>query len=191
MRRNSGGFGLLTEGRRLADAPYESRSGGWARSSCSLAHTDEASKAGLLRLLRHLHRRAPDALRLGALACICDSRLGVPTVSLTVSDPGEAGRDLLAPRQAVAELGIDLLDCRAYSAAPDPSARQTGRRRRPRWLYVEPDGDVLPTQGSTASWATCYDIERTSGLASQRVGLRVIRMPWPERDACVDEPLCE
>ncbi len=79
-------------------------------------------------------------------------RLGVPAVSLTVSNPSDAGRELLAAaRQATADLGLDLIwDLPApYSARHpiqlelDQPAEGGGRA----WLYVEPDGDVLPTQG--------------------------------------------
>ncbi len=151
--------GLLTEGRRLADAAYMKslEAAGLDHILLSLAHTDEASKAGLRAALAsdiftavHLTLYGSTALATSILREL--KELGVPAVSLTVSDPGDAGRDLLAAaRQAVAELGIDLIwNLPApYSARHpiqlelDKPVEGGGRA----WLYVEPDGDVLPTQG--------------------------------------------
>lgn len=151
--------GLLTEGRRLADPAFLKalEAAGLDHILLSLASKDEASKAGLRAALAsdiftavHLTLAGPSSTVASTLSEL--KQLGVPAVSLTVSDPGDAGRELLAAaRQSVADLGLDLIwDLPApYSARHpiqleiDKPAEGGGRA----WLYVEPDGDVLPTQG--------------------------------------------
>ena len=151
--------GLLTEGRRLADAAYMKslEAAGLDHILLSLAHTVEASMAGLRAALASDIFTAVHLTLSGSASLVTSmlrelKELGVPAVSLTVSDPGEAGRVLLAAaRQAVADLGIDLIwDLPAPYSARHPiqleldKPLEGGGRA---WLYVEPDGDVLPTQG--------------------------------------------
>ncbi len=151
--------GLITEGRRLADPSYikSLEAAGLDHILLSLASKDGASMAGLHAALAsdiftavHLTLSGSPSEVTAMLREL--KRLGVPAISLTVSSPGDAGRELLAAaRQAAADLGLDLIwDLPApYSARHpiqlelDKPAEGGGRA----WLYVEPDGDVLPTQG--------------------------------------------
>jgi hypothetical protein len=151
--------GLLTEGRRLADAAYlrSLEAAGLDHILLSLALTDEASKAGLRGALAsdiftavHLTLSGSASETISTLREL--KHLGVPAVSLTVSEPGVGGQELLAAaRQTVADLGIDLIwDLPAPYSARHPIQLELdkpmpGGGRA--WLYVEPDGDALPTQG--------------------------------------------
>jgi len=151
--------GLLTEGRRLADTAYlkSLEAAGLDHILLSLAPTKSTSMAGLHAALAsdiftavHLTLSGSPAQ---ARTLLTDLKaLGVPAVSLTVADPGAQGRSTLAEaRQTMAALGLDLIwDLPApYSSRHpiqlelDAPAEGGGRA----WLYVEPDGDVLPTQG--------------------------------------------
>jgi hypothetical protein len=151
--------GLLTEGRRLAKAAYLNslEAAGLDHILISLDPGDKASKAGLLAALAsdiftavHLTLSGSPKKLTAALNEL--KQIGVPAVSLTASDPGNPGRQLLHTcRQVAADLGLDLIwDLPApYSAHHpiqldlDKPALGGGRA----WLYVEPDGDVLPGQG--------------------------------------------
>jgi hypothetical protein len=151
--------GLLTEGRRLADAAYMKslEAAGLDHILLSLAPFDEASKNGLRAALAsdvftavHLTLSGSPSQATAFLREL--KQLGVPAVSLTVTDPGDAGRELLtATRQAVADLGIDLIwDLPAPYSSRHPIQLELDRPVEGggrAWLYVEPDGDVLPTQG--------------------------------------------
>ena len=151
--------GLLTEGRRLADATYlkSLEAAGLDHILLSLASSDEASKAGLRAALASDIFTAVHLTLSGSPSQVTSTlrelkQLGVPAVSLTVSDPSDTGRDLLAAaRQAVADLGLDLIwDLPAPYSARHPIQLELDRPVEGggrAWLYVEPDGDVLPTQG--------------------------------------------
>jgi MoaA/NifB/PqqE/SkfB family radical SAM enzyme len=151
--------GLLTQGRRLAQSDYLSSlsAAGLDHILFSLAPDDDASMAGLRAAL------ASDiftAVHLLLPRTLADTRaifeqlkaMGVPAVSLTVTEPGGAGRALLPEaRELLANLGMDLVwDLPAPYSHLHPikleveTVREGGGRA---WLYVEPDGDVLPTQG--------------------------------------------
>jgi hypothetical protein len=151
--------GLLTEGRRLANATYmrSIEAAGLDHILLSYAPGDKASKAGLLAALAsdiftavHLTLSGSQKKLTAALSEL--KQLGVPAVSLTSANPGNPGRKLLHDcRQTAADLGLDLIwDLPApYSSRHpiqldlDKPALGGGRA----WLYVEPDGDVLPSQG--------------------------------------------
>jgi hypothetical protein len=151
--------GLLTEGRRLADAKYMTsiEAAGLDHILLSYAPGDKASKAGLLAALASDIFTAVHLTLSGGqkklTATLTELRqLGVPAVSLTSANPGNPGLKLLDDcRQVAADLGLDLIwDLPApYSARHpiqldlDMPALGGGRA----WLYVEPDGDVLPSQG--------------------------------------------
>ena len=151
--------GLLTEGRRLADAKYLAsiEAAGLDHILLSYAPGEKASQAGLHAALAsdiftavHLTLSGSQKKLTATLTEL--KRLGVPAVSMTSANPGNPGRKLLdGCRQAAADLGLDLIwDLPApYSARHpiqldlDQPALGGGRA----WLYVEPDGDVLPGQG--------------------------------------------
>jgi hypothetical protein len=151
--------GLLTEGRRLAETAYlkSLEAAGLDHILLSLAPNDSTSMAGLRAALASDIYTAVHMTLSGSPAqartLLTDLKaLGVPAVSLTVADLSAQGRSTLAEvRQTVAALGIDLIwDLPApYSSRHpiqldlDATAEGGGRA----WLYVEPDGDVLPTQG--------------------------------------------
>jgi len=78
--------------------------------------------------------------------------LGVKSLSLSASDP--ASRSTLhALRDRAAELGLSIaFDLPVPYSADNPVALETAEDSIPdgagkAWLYVEPDGDVLPAQG--------------------------------------------
>jgi hypothetical protein len=98
------------------------------------------------------------------------AKLGVGSISLTVSDPSlfEAYSTI---RDKAASLELTLtFDLPVPYSASNPVALETQEDNVPdgagkAWLYVEPDGDVLPAQGIasrvlgnflTAEWETMY-----------------------------------
>lgn len=151
--------GLLTEGRRLADSGYlqSLEAAGLDHILLSLTPGEASSMAGLRAALAsdiftavHLTLSGSP---LQARALLTELKaLGVPAVSLTAADPGGQGRSALAEaRQTIAALGLDLIwDLPAPYSSHHPiqlelEAASVGGGRA--WLYIEPDGDVLPTQG--------------------------------------------
>jgi hypothetical protein len=80
------------------------------------------------------------------------SKLGVKALSLSASDPALHG-SLIEFRNQAASLGLSLVwDLPVPYSAFNPVALETQVDNLPAgaghtWLYVEPDGDVLPTQG--------------------------------------------
>ncbi len=96
--------------------------------------------------------------------------LGVNSLSLSASDPALA-EQLHAARHRAAELQLSLRwDLPVPYSAAHPAALETAEEGLPdgagcAWLYVEPDGDVLPAQGHagrvlgnllTDSWEHIY-----------------------------------
>ncbi len=77
-------------------------------------------------------------------------RLNVKGLSLSASDPAGA-EALIALRDRAAELGLSLQwDLPVPYSAANPVAQEIGAQSSgagKAWLYVEPDGDVLPEQG--------------------------------------------
>jgi hypothetical protein len=151
--------GLLTGGRRFVDAKYlhAIEAAGLDHILLSYVPGDKVSRAALLAALAtdiftavHLTLSGTQKKSTAVLSEL--KQLGVPAVSLTASQAGKSGRELLTGcRQVAADLGLDLIwDLPApYSARHpiqldlDEPAVGAGRA----WLYVEPDGDVLPGQG--------------------------------------------
>jgi hypothetical protein len=80
------------------------------------------------------------------------AKIGVKAVSLTASDPALHG-SLIEIRNRAASLGLSLVwDLPVPYSAFNPVALETQMDNLPdgaghAWLYVEPDGDVLPSQG--------------------------------------------
>jgi hypothetical protein len=80
------------------------------------------------------------------------SKLGIKSMSLTASDPA-LQESLLQIRNQIAEMGISLVwDLPVPYSAFNPVALETQVDQPPSgaghaWLYIEPDGDVLPAQG--------------------------------------------
>jgi hypothetical protein len=105
--------------------------------------------AGDLAVTVHLTLSAGMAARTGAIL----ERLkqtNVRALSLSASDPAGA-EALLAMRDRAAELGLALhWDLPVPYSAANPVAQEIGAQSSgagKAWLYVEPDGDVLPEQG--------------------------------------------
>lgn len=77
---------------------------------------------------------------------------GVKAVSLSISDPG-LNEVLISARNQAASLGLSLVwDLPVPYSAMNPVALETQEDTIPSgagraWLYLEPDGDVLPSQG--------------------------------------------
>jgi hypothetical protein len=80
------------------------------------------------------------------------SQRGVIAISLSTADPGLAGLMELG-RKRVAELGMELVwNLPVPYSASNPVALERDHLDKPEgagraWLYVEPDGDVMPDQG--------------------------------------------
>jgi hypothetical protein len=153
--------GLLTDGRRLTDATYLS-----ALSQAGLDHilvtldpSDPVSLEGLKAAIAcdvytaaHLTLTPESATRATALLEAL-AALALPGVSLSVSQKTpELLARLSEARAAAARLGISLIwDLPAPFSALNPMALELeepvqGAGRA--FLYVEPDGDVLPGQGT-------------------------------------------
>ncbi len=152
--------GVLTEGRRLAAPSY----------------VDELALAGLDHFLIAFVHDAPESLEGLKNALASDvftaahltlapghagaaegwleqlAGIGVPAISLSTTEIGEdAAIALAAAREQAADLGLDLIwDLPAPYSRNNPIALELegeGLPRRGAQLYVEPDGDVLPSQG--------------------------------------------
>jgi hypothetical protein len=80
------------------------------------------------------------------------SSLGVKAVSLSASDPA-LHESLIEFRNQIASLGLSLVwDLPVPYSAFNPVTLETQLENHPAgaghaWLYIEPDGDVLPAQG--------------------------------------------
>jgi organic radical activating enzyme len=80
------------------------------------------------------------------------AEMGVKAISLSSSDP-ELGDELQNLREHMARLDLELVwNLPVPYSATNPVALETEQLEEPEgagraWLYVEPDGDVLPAQG--------------------------------------------
>ena len=152
--------GLLSDGRRLANESYlESLlQTGLDHLMIVLHPEDEAIWAALKKVLPedlhttvHLTIRPDNAAGISSvlvrLAKMGANAISLSTVSLEFNDVLEAGRE-----QAAA-LNLSLVwDIPVPYSDNNPIAFETVEERKPQgagraWLYVEPDGDVLPAQG--------------------------------------------
>lgn len=151
--------GLLSDGLRLADDSYRKTllNTGLDHLLFLLNPADESSWKALAAIMPedlftvvHLTITPANASRiLPALDRL--QSLGVTHISLTAA-PG-ATAVLQAARDRAAELGLSLVwDLPAPYSAQNPVSLETAEDQAPSgagraWLYVEPDGDVLPAQG--------------------------------------------
>jgi len=152
--------GLLSDGLKLADNYYLQTllQTGLDHLMLSLKPDDENSWKALNNVLAadlfvavHLTLTLQNALNMShTLDQI--SRLGVKAISLTASDPA-LNASLSEFRNQAASLGLSLVwDLPVPYSAFNPIALETQLDSPPTgaghsWLYIEPDGDVLPTQG--------------------------------------------
>lgn len=154
--------GLLTNGRRLADEAYFEAldQAGLDHLLVALIPGDPRSESGLMQaldseLFTAVHLNLTPLGSEGAAEWIHRlSRLGVPALSLSVAETDERGQRLLQEaRDLVAGLGMDLIwDLPAPYSQNNPIAVELSEPLKgagSAWLYVEPDGDVLPSQGMT------------------------------------------
>ena len=153
--------GLLTDGLRLADGAYRDKllRTGLDHLLIVLQGDDDTAWTALkgcldgdiftaVHLTLNEGNKADYAQTLNKLA-----EIGVPAVSLTAA-AHDLDSDLQAARNLAASLGMELVwDLPVpYSAhnpvnleVPDAELVEGAGRA---WLYVEPDGDVLPAQGA-------------------------------------------
>jgi hypothetical protein len=168
--------GLLTDGLKLADRDY----------------LNGLLMSGLDHILMLLHPRNPDSWRAlesilpadvfvtthltvdreGATSATSDlerlAALGVKAISLSFADRDLSGSELA---NRAASLGMALkYDLPVPYSADHPVAKETAEDQVPdgagkAWLYIEPDGDVLPAQGLASrplgnilrdAWSTIY-----------------------------------
>ena len=164
--------GLLTDGLKLADRNY----------------LGELLMSGLDHIMMILHPKMPESwkaleillaedvyvtvhltiTRANASNALADleklAGLGVKALSLSFADPELPAAELAG---RAASLGLELkYDLPVPYSADNPVARETagdasGEGAGKAWLYIEPDGDVLPAQG----------------LAAQLLG-NILRDPW-------------
>lgn len=152
--------GLLTDGRRLSDDTYLDTlsQAGLDHILIAIIEGDQTSIQGLRNALAsdiftavHLTLKPENVeeveTKLDEL-----KELGVPAISLSASEPTEVMAKVLSEaRDYAAILGLDLVwDLPAPYSTTNPIALEVdvppvGAGRA--WLYVEPDGDVLPAQG--------------------------------------------
>jgi hypothetical protein len=153
--------GLLTGGRRLADSDYmhELEMTGLDHILVALEMADEQAVAGLREALAsdvytgaHLTLLSTDRAKIRSDLEKLAS-MGVPAVSLAAQDLSDPFEEvLLEARETAADLGMDLIwdlpvpysRMNPINAELETPAEGAGRA----WLYVEPDGDVLPDQAS-------------------------------------------
>ena len=147
--------GLLTQGHRLAQSAYLASlaAAGLDHILYSLAPDEAVSMAGLRAALAsdiftavHLISAEHTTRNRGLFERL--KAMGVPAVSLTVTDPGDAGRDLLPEaRKLLARprhgLGVGPPGALLPPASAQAGGRDAGEGGGRAWLYVEPDGDVL------------------------------------------------
>ncbi|UCF60033.1 MAG: radical SAM protein [Anaerolineaceae bacterium] len=152
--------GLLTDGRRLSDADYlETLSqAGLDHILITLVEGDPSSRKGLENAIAsdiytavHL-TLSPGPIGKSQKILQDLVELGVPAVSLSSSGTtDELFVELSSARDHAADLHLDLIwDIPVPYSSTNPIALEldtipVGAGRA--WLYVEPDGDVLPTQG--------------------------------------------
>lgn len=151
--------GLLTEGLRLADIPYMNRllSTGLDHLMLVIQPENEQFWAALDNALAadlfvavHLTLTPDNIESIPALLDRLAAR-GVKAISLSASEKSLADA-LHAARDQVASLNLELVwNLPVPYSAVHPVALETGQEipagAGRAWLYVEPDGDVLPAQG--------------------------------------------
>jgi organic radical activating enzyme len=151
--------GLLSDGLKLADAAYRNRllQTGLDHLLFLLQPANEKSWQALSAILPedlyttvHLTLTAENATQIPATI----ERLSqMPVNALSLSSTREMDEILQKAREQAAETGIPLnWDLPVPYSAHNPVALETVAEHIPLgagnvWLYIEPDGDVLPAQG--------------------------------------------
>jgi hypothetical protein len=150
--------GLLTDGLKLADKKYLDLllQAGLDHLLFILQPTNPASWKALEVIMPedifatvHLTVNPENAAAAGAVLDRL-AALGVKSLSLTATDPAVSMRDV---QNKAANLGLALkYDLPVPYSSVHPVAMETVQDKVPEgsgkaWLYVEPDGDVLPAQG--------------------------------------------
>jgi hypothetical protein len=167
--------GLLTDGRRLSDPVFLQAVGraGLDHILVSWIPDDQRSTAGLkLAIESPVFTAAHWTISPGNVSGLRSTlqelkSWGLAAVSLSARETsGPMTQALAQGREWAAELGLDLVwDLPVPFSAHHPirldapEAVEGGGRA---WLYVEPDGDVLPSQGVDDVWGN------------------ILRDPWPE-----------
>jgi MoaA/NifB/PqqE/SkfB family radical SAM enzyme len=152
--------GLLTDGRRLSDADYlETLSqAGLDHILIAIVEGDPSSKEGLVNAIAsdiytavHL-TLTPETVGKSHEILEGLAEIGVPAISLSSSETtSDLIVELSEARDHAADLHLDLIwDLPVPYSSTNPITLElkvppVGAGRA--WLYVEPDGDVLPTQG--------------------------------------------
>ena len=152
--------GLLTDGKRLADESYlgSLSLAGLDHILVTYLRDDPLSMQGLSNALASdiftaVHLTITPQIAGEVIERLDEiHKLGAPAVSLSGSERSEAISDSLSKaRDHCAHIGIDLIwDLPAPYSATNPinlelEKAPTGAGKA--WLYVEPDGDILPGQG--------------------------------------------
>ncbi len=152
--------GIITDGIRFSDTAYLDRldKAGLDHILLSFAPDNPASRDGLERALETdifvaVHLTLDPSTSVNMMDTLEElSRMGVKAVSLSAIEKSDQNvSDLEQAREKAANLGLDLIwDLPAPYSETNPIAVELenvpqGAGRA--WLYVEPDGDVLPTQG--------------------------------------------
>lgn len=152
--------GVLTDGRRLSDPGYvESLSqAGVDHFLITLVPDDDESLRGLENALASdvftaVHLTLTESLADEAIDWLKRLKeMGLPAISISGADSSDALTTAISEtRELAAELEVDLIwDIPAPYSSNNPIALEiteasSGAGRA--WLYIEPDGDVLPEQG--------------------------------------------
>ena len=152
--------GLLTNGARFTDPAYLEKLEQSGLDHILLTWNGEAADfdTKLTRALGtaiytavHLTLTADNLAAASAMLLQCKAA-GVPAVSLSIAERSEALQTALAGlRQKAAEIDLDLIwDLSAPYSTSNPVSLELEEEPQgagQTWLYVEPDGDVLPAQG--------------------------------------------
>lgn len=160
VEKNGQVCGLLTDGLKLSDKDYLTLllQTGLDHILFLLRPDDPNSWNALGKIMAedifvtvHLTLN-PDNIRLAEEALEQLAKFDVKSLSLTSSDPS-LGDSYAALRDKAAALGLTLkFDLPVPYSASNPVAYEARESGAPEgagkaWLYVEPDGDVLPAQG--------------------------------------------
>ncbi len=152
--------GLLTDGLKLADAEYLNTllQTGLDHLMVVLHPEDEGAWAALEKVLpEDLHTTVhltitPENAASAPVLLERLANMGVNALSLSESSP-ELNETLQSTAEMAAEFELSLVwDVPVPYSVHNPIALETAEDETPQgagraWLYVEPDGDILPTQG--------------------------------------------
>src|SRR3990172_4428233 len=152
--------GLLTDGRRLADAGFLQAlsQAGLDHILVALVRGDEMSLTGLKGAIASpvftaAHLTVPTASSASLHSTLQDLKsMGLAAISISSQETsGPAAEALSRSHEWAADLGLELIwDLPVPFSAHHPihlEAPEAAAGGGVAWLYVEPDGDVLPSQG--------------------------------------------